>query len=33
MNLLSRKLHELEGKVLDFPPEDEDILLGSLPTS
>jgi hypothetical protein len=27
MNMLSRKLYELEDNVLDFPPEDEDILL------
>ena len=27
MNGLSRKLHELEDNVLDFPPEDDDILL------
>jgi hypothetical protein len=27
MNELSRKLHELEGNVLDFPPEDDDILI------
>jgi hypothetical protein len=27
MNRLSRKLHELEDNVLDFPPEDDDILL------
>ncbi len=27
MNLLSRKLHELENKILDFPPEDDDITL------
>jgi hypothetical protein len=27
MNILSRKLHELESNVLDFPPEDDDILL------
>lgn len=27
MNGLSRKLHELEENVLDFPPEDDDILL------
>ena len=27
MNGLSRKLHELENNVLDFPPDDEDILL------
>ncbi len=27
MNLLSRKLHKLESNVLDFPPEDDDILL------
>ena len=25
--MLSRKLHELEGNVLDFPPEDDDIML------
>jgi hypothetical protein len=25
--LLSRKLHELEDNILDFPPEDDDILL------
>ena len=27
MNLLSRKLHELESNILDFPPEDDDIML------
>ena len=27
MNILSRKLHELENNILDFPPEDDDILL------
>jgi hypothetical protein len=27
MNGLSSKLHELEDNVLDFPPEDDDILL------
>ena len=27
MNMLSRKLHELEENILDFPPEDDDILL------
>jgi hypothetical protein len=27
MNTLSRKLHELEDNVLDFPPEDDDIRL------
>ena len=27
MNVLSRRLHELENNVLDFPPEDDDILL------
>jgi len=27
MNVLSRKLHELEDNILDFPPEDDDILL------
>jgi len=27
MNGLSRKLHVLEDNVLDFPPEDDDILL------
>lgn len=27
MNLLSRKLHELEDNILDFPPEDDDIML------
>jgi hypothetical protein len=27
VNGLSRKLHELEDNVLDFPPEDDDILL------
>jgi hypothetical protein len=27
MNMLSRKLYELEDNVLDFPPEDDDILL------
>jgi hypothetical protein len=27
MNGLSRKLHELEENVLDFPPEDDDVLL------
>jgi hypothetical protein len=27
MNVLSRKLHEIESNVLDFPPEDDDILL------
>ena len=27
MNVLSRKLHELEDNVLDFPPEDDDIML------
>jgi hypothetical protein len=27
MNALSRKLHELEDNVLDFPPEDDDIRL------
>jgi len=27
MNGLSRKLHELEDNVLDFPPEDDEILL------
>ena len=27
MNLLSRKLHELEENILDFPPEDDDIML------
>jgi hypothetical protein len=27
MNVLSRKLHELESNVLEFPPEDDDILL------
>jgi hypothetical protein len=28
MNGLSRKLHELEDNVLDFPPDDEGIVLG-----
>ena len=27
MNLLSRRLHELEQNILDFPPEDNDIML------
>jgi uncharacterized protein (DUF2225 family) len=27
MNGLSRKLHELEDDILDFPPDDDDILL------
>jgi hypothetical protein len=27
MNMLSRKLHELEENILDFPPEDDDIML------
>jgi len=27
MNVLSRKLYELESNVLDFPPEDDDIML------
>lgn len=27
MNVLSRKLHELENNVLDFPAEDDDIML------
>ncbi len=27
MNMLSRKLHELENNILDFPPEDNDIIL------
>jgi hypothetical protein len=27
MNVLSRKLHELENNILSFPPEDEDIVL------
>jgi hypothetical protein len=27
MNVLSRKLHELEDNILDFPPEDDDIML------
>ena len=27
MNGLSRKLHELEDNVLDFPPDDDDILI------
>ncbi len=27
MNMLSRKLHELEENILDFPPEDDDISL------
>ena len=27
MNLLSRKLYELENNILDFPPEDDDIML------
>jgi hypothetical protein len=27
MNMLSRKLHELEDNILGFPPEDDDILL------
>jgi hypothetical protein len=27
MNLLSRRLHELEDNILDFPPEDDDIML------
>ena len=27
MNRLSRKLHELEYNILDFPPEDDDIML------
>jgi hypothetical protein len=27
MNILSRKLHELESNVLDFPPKDEDIMM------
>ncbi len=27
MNVLSRKLRELEDNVLTFPPEDDDILL------
>jgi hypothetical protein len=27
MNRLSRKLHELEDNILDFPPEDDDIML------
>jgi len=27
MNVLSRKLHELEESILEFPPEDDDILL------
>jgi hypothetical protein len=27
MNVLSRKLHELEDHILDFPPDDDDIML------
>ena len=27
MNVLSRKLHDLESNILDFPPEDDDIML------
>jgi hypothetical protein len=27
MNFLSRKLHELEDNILDFSPEDDDIML------
>jgi hypothetical protein len=27
MNVLSRKLHEIEDNILDFPPEDDDIML------
>jgi hypothetical protein len=27
MNVLSRKLHQLEDNILDFPPEDDDIML------
>jgi hypothetical protein len=27
MNVLSRKLHELEDNILDFPPNDDDIML------
>ena len=27
MNVLSRKLHELENNVLEFPPDDDDIML------
>jgi hypothetical protein len=27
MNVLSRRLHELENNVLDFPPKDDDVML------